>query len=73
LRGLIEIERTLLMTRLLTLMGAGGSGRTRLVLEMARDLVRAYSDGVRLVDKSLGTRELGVETSKDRRDVYAVR
>ena len=61
------------MTRLLTLMGAGGSGRTRLVLEMARDLVRAYSDGVRLVDKSLGTRELGVETSKDRRDVYAVR
>jgi len=73
LRGLIEIERTLLMTRLLTLMGAGGSGRTRLVLEMARDLVRAYSDGVRLVDKSLGTRELDVETSKDRRDVYAVR
>jgi predicted ATPase len=73
LRGLIEIERTLLMTRLLTLMGAGGSGRTRLVLEMARDLVRAYSDGVWLVDKSLGTRELGAETSKDRRDVYAVR
>ena len=61
------------MTRLLTLMGAGGSGRTRLVLEMARDLVRAYSDGVRLVDKSLGTRELGAETSKDRHDVYAVR
>jgi predicted ATPase len=73
LRGLIEIERTLLMTRLLTLMGAGGSGRTRLVLEMARDLVRAYSDGVWLVDKSLGTRESGAETSKDRHDVYAVR
>ena len=61
------------MTRLLTLMGAGGSDRTRLVLEMARDLVRASPDGVWLVDKSLGTRESGAETSKDSHDVYAVR
>jgi hypothetical protein len=36
---------------------------------MARDLVRAYSDGVWLVDKSLGTRESDAETSKDSHDV----
>ena len=57
----------------MTLMGAGGSSRTRLALEMARHLERAYSDGVWLVDKSLGTRESGAETSKDSHDVYAVR
>jgi predicted ATPase len=54
-------------------MGAGGSSRTRLALEMARHLARAYSDGVWLVDKSLGTRESSAETSKDSHDVYAVR
>ena len=38
------------MTRLLTLKGAGGSGKTRLALEVARDLVGAYPDGVWLVE-----------------------
>ena len=38
------------MTRLLTLTGAGGSGKTRLALEVAGDLVGAYPDGVRLVE-----------------------
>jgi hypothetical protein len=33
------------MTRLLTLTGAGGSGKTRLALETARDLVGVYPDG----------------------------
>jgi predicted ATPase/DNA-binding CsgD family transcriptional regulator len=38
------------ITRLLTLTGAGGSGKTRLALEVARDLVDAYQDGVWLVE-----------------------
>ena len=49
-RELVEIERTLAMTRLLTLTGVGGSGKTRLALEVARDLVGAYPDGVWLVE-----------------------
>jgi predicted ATPase len=38
------------MTRLLTLTGAGGCGKTRLALEVARSLVGAYPDGVWLVE-----------------------
>jgi predicted ATPase/DNA-binding SARP family transcriptional activator/DNA-binding CsgD family transcriptional regulator len=47
---MVEIRRELTMTRLLTLTGAGGSGKTRLALEAARDLVGAYPDGVWLVE-----------------------
>src|SRR5919199_5050008 len=36
-------------TQLLTLTGAGGSGKTRLALEVARDLGSTYPDGVWLV------------------------
>jgi predicted ATPase/DNA-binding SARP family transcriptional activator len=49
-REMVEIKRTLAMTRLLTLTGAGGSGKARLALEVARDLVGAYPDGVWLVE-----------------------
>jgi len=48
-REMLEIKRALAMTRLLTLTGAGGSGKTRLALEVSRDLVGAYRDGVWLV------------------------
>jgi predicted ATPase/DNA-binding SARP family transcriptional activator/DNA-binding CsgD family transcriptional regulator len=49
-REIVEVKRALSMTRLLTLTGAGGSGKTRLALEVARDLLGAYPDGVWLVE-----------------------
>jgi predicted ATPase/DNA-binding CsgD family transcriptional regulator len=49
-REMLELKRQLAMTRLLTLSGAGGSGKTRLALEVARDLVGAYPDGVWMVE-----------------------
>ena len=49
-REMVEVKRTLSMARLLTLTGAGGSGKTRLALEVARDLVGAYPGGVWLVE-----------------------
>jgi predicted ATPase/DNA-binding SARP family transcriptional activator/DNA-binding CsgD family transcriptional regulator len=49
-REMVEVKRTLAMTRLLTLAGAGGSGKTRLALEVARDLIGTYPDGVWLVE-----------------------
>src|SRR5919107_3899291 len=49
-RECLEVKRLLAMTRLLTLTGAGGSGKTRLALKVARNLVGAYPEGVWLVD-----------------------
>ena len=47
---MLEVKRILAMTRLLTLTGAGGLGKTRLALEVGRDLVGVYPEGVWLVE-----------------------
>ena len=47
---MMEVWRELETTRLLTLTGAGGSGKTRLAVELARDLVDTYAAGVWLVE-----------------------
>jgi predicted ATPase/DNA-binding SARP family transcriptional activator/DNA-binding CsgD family transcriptional regulator len=49
-REMVEARRLLAMGRLLTLTGAGGSGKTRLALEVARGLAGTYQDGVWLVE-----------------------
>jgi DNA-binding SARP family transcriptional activator len=49
-KALLEVKRLLSMTRLLTLTGAGGAGKTRLAMEVARDLLGAYPEGVWLVE-----------------------
>jgi predicted ATPase/DNA-binding SARP family transcriptional activator/DNA-binding CsgD family transcriptional regulator len=49
-RELVEVKRTLAMTRVLTLTGAGGCGKTRLALEVGRNLASSYPDGIWLVE-----------------------
>lgn len=47
---LTEIKRLLKDTSLLTLLGPGGTGKTRLMLQAAEELIEDYPDGVWLVE-----------------------
>src|SRR6516225_10031829 len=44
-----EVKRLLATTRLLTLTGSGGAGKTRLALRAAAEMARGFPDGVWLV------------------------
>ncbi len=49
-RELAELKRLLVRTRLLTLTGSGGCGKTRLCLQGAADSLERFPDGVWLVE-----------------------
>ena len=63
---LAEIKERLSAHRMVTLLGAGGTGKTRLALQAAADLVDEYRDGVWLVEMaSLGEPELVAQTAAE--------
>ena len=56
-REIEEVKRLLSSVRLVTLVGPGGSGKTRLALQVAAELLEAYPDGAWLVDLAATTDE----------------
>jgi predicted ATPase/DNA-binding CsgD family transcriptional regulator len=68
---MVEVKQALALTRLLTLTGTGGAGKTRLALEAARDLIGSYPDGVRLVELApLSEEELVPKAVAEALDVH---
>ncbi|MGD8402467.1 MAG: BTAD domain-containing putative transcriptional regulator [Anaerolineales bacterium] len=75
-RELVKIKKRIMSTRLLTLTGAGGSGKTRLAIHATMDLIDSFVDGVwwvefaPLTDPSLVpnavAKALGIEPRSDR-------
>lgn len=49
-REIAEVKRLLSQTRLLTLTGAGGAGKTRLSLQVAAELLESFEEGVWFVE-----------------------
>ena len=49
-KELAEVKRLLKDTQLLTLLGPGGTGKTRLMLQVAEEVIEDYPDGVWLVE-----------------------
>ncbi len=54
-KELAEIKRLLFCERMVTLAGPGGSGKTRLALDVAGELLKDQADGAWFVDLSLQT------------------
>lgn len=82
IRELTQIKQLLSMSRLVTLSGAGGSGKTRLSIHTATDLIDQYKDGVWWVefakysDPSLVpvaiTKALGINVGRERSETEAI-
>src|SRR5512139_754415 len=49
-QAIVDIKRAVWTTRLLTLTGPGGCGKTRLALTVAEQLLDAFQDGVWLIE-----------------------
>jgi predicted ATPase/DNA-binding SARP family transcriptional activator len=68
---LAEIKERLAANRMLTLTGAGGTGKTRLALQAAADLIENFKDGVWLVElASLSQPELVVHAAAEALGVH---
>jgi predicted ATPase/DNA-binding CsgD family transcriptional regulator len=81
-RELADVERLVRERRLVTVVGPAGCGKTRLALQLARQLCNQYPDGIGVVDLSTTARDtdcgptvaqaLGVRTSPGREDLDAI-